>query len=47
MEELEEGLKKLKGFSGKQTPLPPPKLSGTNPPTKEYTWEDPKLYLDM
>jgi hypothetical protein len=48
IEELEKGLKKLKGFA---TPYEeqqyqatrPPKLPGTKPSTKEYTW----LHLSM
>jgi hypothetical protein len=51
MEELEKGLKNLKG-------LPPhrknninqsdtPELSGNKPPTKEYTWRDPWLQPHM
>jgi hypothetical protein len=54
MEELEKGLKELKGFatplrrstiSTNQPPLPPPELPGTKPPTKGYTWRDPWLQL--
>jgi hypothetical protein len=44
MEELEKGLKELKGFAhnrrnnniNQPDPSEPP---GTNPPTKEYTWD--------
>jgi hypothetical protein len=47
MEELEKGLKKLKGFAKLSTnQIPPPlplELPGTKPPTKEYTWRDPWL----
>jgi hypothetical protein len=49
MEELEKVLKELKVFathrknyiSTNQPPPPPrsPELSGTKPPTKEYTWK--------
>ena len=52
MEELEKGLKKLKGFvtprrhiNINQPDLP--ELPGTKPPTKEYTWRDPWLQLHM
>jgi hypothetical protein len=49
MEELEKGLKELKGFATAQEeqqyqptrhapPPPPPKLSETKPPIKKYTW---------
>jgi hypothetical protein len=42
MEELEKGLKELKGFSTlgrKNISQPDPiELPGTKPPTKEYTW---------
>ena len=46
MEELEKGLKELKGFATHrknnninqpEPPHPPPELPGTKPPTKEYT----------
>jgi hypothetical protein len=39
VEELEKGLKELRGFAG------PHHLDvhGTKPPTKEYTWRDPWL----
>jgi hypothetical protein len=51
MEELEKGLKELKGFATPEeeqqyqptgTP-PPPGLPGTKPPTKVYIWRDPRL----
>jgi hypothetical protein len=49
MEELEKGLKKLKGFATHRKnniyqPVPP-KLPGNKPPTKEYTWREPWLQL--
>jgi hypothetical protein len=35
-------------ISTNQTPPPPKKnLPGTKSPTKEYTWKDPWLQLDM
>ena len=44
MEELEKGLKEVKGFatlSERQYQQPDsPELPGTKPPTKEYTWRD-------
>ena len=46
MEELEKGLKELKGLTSNQTPLSP-ELPGTKPPTKEYTWRDPWLQPHM
>jgi hypothetical protein len=42
MEELEKGLKELKGFATHQLELP-----GTKPPTKEYTWRDPWFQLHI
>jgi hypothetical protein len=56
MEELGEGLTKLKGFATLfeeqqyQPIIPHPhplELPGTKPPTKEYTWRDPCLQLHM
>jgi hypothetical protein len=45
MEELEKGLKELKGFAlhrkNNINQPEPPELPGTKPPTKEYTWSDP------
>ena len=46
MEELEKGLKELKGFATNRknnniNKLDPTDLPGTKPPTKEYTWRDP------
>ena len=48
MEELEKGLKELKGFAAhrknnniNQPDLP--ELPGTKSPTKVYTWRDPWL----
>ena len=48
MEELEKGLKKLKGFATHRKnnnidhpELPTPELPETKPPTKEYTWRNP------
>ena len=46
MEELEKGLKELRGFAapwGEQvsTGQTPQELLGTGPPTKGYTWRDP------
>jgi hypothetical protein len=46
MEELEKGMKELKGFAihrkNNNINLPDPQeLPGTKPPTKEYTWTDP------
>ena len=48
MEELEKGLKDLKGFAthcknNNINQPDTPELSGTKPPTKEYTWRDPWL----
>ena len=53
MEELEKGLKELKGFAtpeGEQQYQPTrhtPELPGTKPPTKEYIWSDPWLQIRM
>jgi len=52
MEELEEGLKELKGFAIPQEeqqyqPTRPPELPGTKLPPKEYTWTDPWLHPHM
>jgi hypothetical protein len=46
MEELEKGLKELRclqphGGSNSVNRPDPPKLLGTGPPTKEYTWKAP------
>jgi hypothetical protein len=52
MEELEKGLKELKGFAThrknnniNQPDLP--ELPGTKPPTKDYTWRNPWLQPHM
>ena len=52
MDELEKGLKELKGFADhrknnniNQPDLP--ELPGTKPPTKEHTWMDPWLQPHM
>jgi hypothetical protein len=54
MEELEKGLKELKGFTTlrknnniNQPDSPPPQSSQelNHPPTKEHTWSDPRLQL--
>ena len=48
MEQLEKGPKELKRFAALQEnnnmdqPVPP-ELPGTKPPTKEYTWRDPRF----
>ena len=52
MEELEKGLKELKEFASprknKNINQPDtPEFPGTKPPTKEYTWGDLWLQLDM
>jgi hypothetical protein len=52
MEELEKGLKELKGFAtcrknNNINQPDPPKLPGTKPPIKECTWSDPWLQLHM
>jgi hypothetical protein len=43
VEELEKGMKELKGFAThrKNSSIIP----GTKPPTKEYRWRDPWLQL--
>ena len=43
MEELEKGLKELKGFGSPKNNInqpDDPELPGTKPPAKEYTWSD-------
>jgi hypothetical protein len=52
MEELEKGLKELKGFAThknnnniNQPDSPPPEIPVTKPPTKEYKWRNPWLQL--
>jgi hypothetical protein len=56
MEELEKGLKELRGFAapwgrgGGSNSVNRPdtlELPGTGPPTKEYTWRDPWLWPHM
>jgi hypothetical protein len=56
MEELDKGLKELRGFSApwveQQCQLarpttPRPELPGTGLPTKEYTWQDAWLWPHM
>jgi hypothetical protein len=52
MEELEKGLKELKGFAthrkNNNINLPePPELPETKSPTKECTWRDPWLQPHM
>jgi hypothetical protein len=52
MEELEKGLKELRGFAPHRknnniNQPDPPELPGTKPPTTEYTWRDPWLQLHM
>ena len=52
MEELEKGLKELKGFAthrkNNNTNQPdPPELPEIKPLTKEYTWRDPWLQPHM
>jgi hypothetical protein len=52
MEEVEKGLKELKGFMTPQEeqqyqPTRSPELPGTKLPTKEYTWRDLWLQLHM
>jgi hypothetical protein len=55
VEELEKGLKELKDLkelathrrSNNMNQPVPPGLSGTKPPTKEYTWSYPWLQLHM
>jgi hypothetical protein len=48
MEELEKGLKELRGFAVPQEEQQcqsarHPEAQGTGPSTKEYTWRDPWL----
>ena len=48
MVELEKGLQALKGLATLRknnniNQPDPPELPGTKPPTKEYTWRDPRL----
>ena len=50
MEELETRLKELKGFATHRknnniNQPDPPELTGAKPPSKEYTWKDPRLHL--
>jgi hypothetical protein len=50
MEELETRLKELKGFATHRknnniNQPDPPELTGTKPPSKEYTLKDPRLHL--
>jgi hypothetical protein len=50
MEELEKGLKELRGFAAPwkgQQCQQALELLGTGPPTKEYTWSDPWLQPHM
>jgi len=52
IEELEKGLKDLKGFAThrKNNNINQPDILeflGTKPPTKEYTWKDPWLHPHM
>jgi hypothetical protein len=55
VEELEKGLKELKGFAtlrknnniNQPDPHPIPELLGNKPPTTECTWRDPWLQLHM
>jgi hypothetical protein len=52
MEELEKGLKELRGFAapwGSNSVNWPdfPELLGSGQPTKEYTWRDPRLQPHM
>jgi hypothetical protein len=49
MEELEKGLKKLKGFATHRknnniNPPNPPELPGIKLSTKDFTWRDPWLH---
>jgi hypothetical protein len=52
MEELEKGLKDLRGFADPwiratvSTGQTPPGLLGTGPTTKNYTWRDPAAYVE-
>jgi hypothetical protein len=50
MEELEKVLKELRGLqphggSNSINRPEPPELRDSGPPTKEYTWRDPWLWL--
>jgi hypothetical protein len=50
MEELEKGLKELKGFATHRknsniNQPDPPDFPGAKPPAEEYTWRDPWLQL--
>jgi hypothetical protein len=53
MEELEKGLKELRGFAApwREQQCQPAQISlelrGTRPPTKEHTWWDPWLRPNM
>jgi hypothetical protein len=52
MEELEKGLKELKGFAAQYEEQQyqstrPPELPRTKPPNKKYTSRDPWLQLHM
>jgi hypothetical protein len=47
MEELEKGLKELKGFATLKEEQYRPKLPVSKSPTKKYTWRDPWLQLCM
>jgi hypothetical protein len=52
MEELEKGLEELRGFAAlwreqQCQQARSPKLPGTGPPIKEYTWRDPWRWLHM
>jgi len=49
LEELEKGLKELKGFATpyKNNNANQPKLPGTKTLPKDYTWTDPWLQLHM
>jgi hypothetical protein len=49
VEELERGLKELKGFAihKKNNNINQPELPGIKPPTKKCTWRDPWLQLYM
>ena len=47
VEELEKGLMELKAFAAHINQPDTPKLPGTKPPIKQYTWTDPWLQLSM
>ena len=49
MEELENGLKELKGLQShrKKNNINQPEFPGFKPPTKEYMWKDPWLQTYM